>query len=100
MPEIKQISALLILVTGIAIQELKVISQKAQELAFQTGLKKTYDDLCKDNIVGKRVTALPFKFLNIGTSRAKECLSGIKLRKKYSAMKSYMNNTLSPLYRK
>ena len=95
MPEIKQISGLIILCTGIAIQEMK-----AQELALQNGLKKTYDDLCKANIVGRRVSALPVKFLNIGTSRAKENFSGIKLRKKYSAMKSYMNNTLAPLSRK
>ena len=34
------------------------------------------------------------------SNTAKEVLSGKKLRKKYSAMKSYMNNTLSPLWRK
>ena len=98
--EAKQISALIILVTGIAVQDLKVISRKTQDLCFSKGLEKSYNDLCKDVILGKRVSALPFKFLNIGTGRAKEIMTGTKLRKKYSAMKSYMNNTLAPLWRR
>ena len=98
--EIKQISALVILVTGIAIQEMEIISQKTQELIFVKTLEKSYNDLCRDNTIGKRVSSLPLNFLIIGTGRAKEVLTRIKIRKKYSAMKSYMNDALAPLWRR
>ena len=95
--EIKQISALVILVTGIAIKEMKIISQKTQELIFVKTLEKSNNDLCRDNTIGKRVSSLPLNFLIIGTDRAKEVLT---IRKKYSAMESYMNNALAPQWRR
>lgn len=98
--EIKQISALVILKTGLAVQELKIITQKIQENYFLKNVEACYNKLSKDPIIGKRVSAIPFKFLTIGTSRAKEEMTGVKYRKLYSVMKSYINNTLSPLWRK
>lgn len=98
--EIKQISGLILLKCGLGVQECKVISQKMQEDYLSKNLEKVYTRLSQDPIVGRRVIAIPFKFLNLATSRSKEVLSGSKLRKRYSAMKTYINNTLSPLWRK
>ena len=98
--EIKQISGLILLKCGLGVQECKVISQKLQEDYLSKNLEKVYTRLSQDPIIGRRVIAIPFKFLNIATSRSKEVLTGSKLRKRYSAMKTYINNTLSPLWRK
>ena len=96
--EIKQISALITLKTGLGVQVCKIISQKAQEDAYTKNFSKVYEELTTDSIYGGRVNVVPLKFLNIGTSRAKESMSGSVLRKRYSAMKSYINNTLTPLW--
>ena len=98
--EIKQLSGLVILKTGLGVQECKIMSQKAQDDAYVKNLKTNYDALKLDAIYGGRITAVPLKFLSIGTSRAKEVMSGNILRKRYSAMKSYINNVLTPLWRK
>ena len=98
--EIKQISGLILLKCGLGVQECKIISQKMQEDYLVKNLEKVYTKLSQDPFVGRRVIAIPYKFLNIATSCSKEILSGSKLRKRYSAMKTYINNTLSPIYRK
>ena len=98
--EIKQVSGLIILKCGLGVQECKVISQKLQDDYFSKNLEKVYTRLSQDPIIGKRSIAIPFKFLNLATSRSREVLTGSKLRKRYSAMKTYINNTLSPLWRK
>ncbi len=98
--EVKQISGLIILSCGLGIAEKKTCSQIMQEEEFFTTFDKVYEKLSNDALVGRRVSIIPLQFLKIGTSTAKEVLNGKKLRKKYSAMKSYMNNTLSPLWRK
>ena len=97
--EIKQLSALIILKCGLGIQESKIISQKMQEDTFTKNFDKVYERFLKDPIIGSRMAAIPLKFLNIGTGKAREIMSGSILRKRYSAMKSYMNNTLSTLWR-
>jgi hypothetical protein len=97
--EIKQLSALIILKCGLGVQECKSISQKMQEDHFSKNFEKVYDRLTKDPIIGRRMVAIPVKFLNIGTSKSREIMSGSILRKRYSAMKSYMNNTLTYLRR-
>lgn len=97
--EIKQLSALIILKCGLGVQESKIISQKMQEDHFYKNFDRVYEILTKDAIIGSRLVAVPLKFLNIGTGRAREIMSGTILRKRYSAMKSYMNNTLSYLWR-
>ena len=71
-----------------------------QENDFFSSFEKVYEKLCKDTLIGSRVAIIPLEYLNIGTSKAKELLNWKKLRKKYRAKKSYMNNTLSPLWRK
>ena len=98
--EVKQISGLIILTCGLGVAEKKTCSQIMQEEEFFTTFDRVYEKLSNDAIVERRVANIPIQFLKIGTSTAKEFLSGKKLRKKYSAMKSYMNNTLSPLWRK
>ena len=98
--EIKQLSGLVILKTGLGVQECKIMSQKAQDDAYSKHLKDNYEALKLDAIYGGRITVVPLKFLSIGTSRAKEIMSGSILRKRYSAMKSYINNVLTPLWRK
>ena len=98
--EIRQISGLILLKCGLGVQECKVISQKMQEDYLSKNIEKVYTRLTQDPIIGKRVIAIPFKFLNVATSVSRETLSGSKLRKRYSAMKTYINNTLTPLWRK
>ena len=97
--EIKQISGLILLKCGLGVQECKVISQKMQKDYLSKNIEKVYTRLTQDPIISKRVIAIPFKFLNVATSVSRETLSGSKLRKRYSAMKTYINNTLSPLWR-
>ena len=75
------------------------MSHKMQEDHFTKHFIIVYDKLSIDATVGSTVKNIPMKFLNIGTSKAKEIMSGVVLRKRYSAMKSYINNTLSPLWR-
>jgi hypothetical protein len=96
--EIKQLSGLIILKTGLGVAECRIMSQKALEDAYSKNLKTTYESLKLDAIYGGRITVVPLKFLNIGTSKAKEIMSGSVLRKRYSSMKSYINNTLTPLW--
>ena len=86
--EIKQISGLILLKCGLGVQEYKVISQKMQEDYLSKNIEKVYTRLTQDRIIGKRVIAIPFKFINVATSVSKEILSGSKLRKRYSAMKT------------
>jgi hypothetical protein len=97
--EIKQLSALIILKCGLRVQECKIISQKMQEEHFSKNFEKVYQVMTKDPIIGQRLSRIPVKYLTIGTSTAREVMSGTVLRKKYSAIKSYMNNTLSYLWR-
>lgn len=84
---------------GLGVQENKIMSHKMQEDHFTKHFIIVYDKLSIDATVGSTVKNIPMKFLNIGTSKAKEIMSGVVLRKRYSAMKSYINNTLSPLWR-
>jgi hypothetical protein len=53
-----------------------------------------YNNLCTDVIIGQRVKKIPLKYLNM------ELNSGEKMRKRYSTMKMYMNNVLTPLWRR
>lgn len=96
----KQVAGLIILKCGLGIQEGPVISQILQDDTFSKNFERVYAVLSNDPLVGERVRSIPLKFLNIGTGKAKEVMSGTKLRKKYSQMKTYMNNTLSVLWRK
>lgn len=98
--EIKQISALVLLNCGLGLQESKFSSQKMQEDYLVKNMEKVYSKLSKDVIIGRRVSNIPFKFLMIPTSKATELTSGYTLRKRYSTMRSYINNTLSPIWRK
>jgi hypothetical protein len=59
-----------------------------QEDQFSRNFDKVYQQLSKDPIIGRRLSKIPAKFLSIGTSKAREVMSGTVLRKKYSAMKS------------
>ena len=97
---ITQISELILLKCGLGVQECKVVSQKMQEDYLSKNIEEVYTRLTQDLIRGKRVIAIPFKFLNVATSVSREILSGSKLRKRYSARKTYINKTLSPLWRK
>jgi hypothetical protein len=72
--EIKQVSALIVLKVGLGVQEHKIISQKMQEDHFIKDFVVVYDKLSTDAIVGSRVKNIPMKFLNIGTSKAKEIM--------------------------
>ena len=63
-------------------------------------IEKVYSRPTQDPIIGKGVIAIPLKFLNVATSVSRETLSGSKLRKRHSAMKTYINNTLTTLWRK
>ena len=98
--EIKQISELILLKCGLGVQECKIISEKMQEDNLSKNIEKVYTRLTQDPIIRKWVIAIPFKFLNVATSVSRYILSGSKLLKRYSAMKTYINNTLSPLWRK
>ena len=80
--EIKQISGLILLKCGLGVQGCKVIAQKLQEEYLSKNIEKVYTRLTQDPIIGKRVIAIPFKFLNVATSVSREILSGSKLRKR------------------
>lgn len=98
--EVKQITALLILKSGLCLAESPVMSQILQEDFLLRNYEKVYKQLSQDAIIGKRVSAIPFKFLNIATSKAVDVMSGLNIRKKYSTHKGYINNTLSVLWRR
>lgn len=98
--EVKQITALIILKNGLSLAEKPAMTQILQEDYLFKNFETVYKTLCKDVIIGKRVASIPLKFLNISTSKADEVLSGSNIRKKYSTFKSYINNTLTVLWRK
>jgi hypothetical protein len=98
--EIKQISALVLLKCGLGLQEVKCISKKMQEDYLAKNFEKVYLQLAQDVIIGQRVTSIPYKFLTVATSKATEPASAFTLRNRYSAMRTYINNTLSPLWRR
>jgi hypothetical protein len=98
--EIKQITALIILKSGLCLAERPSMSQIHQEHHLFEDYEKVYRQLCQDVIIGKRVSAIPLKFVNISTSKADEVMSGYGIRKKYSTFKSYINNTLTVIWRK
>ena len=82
------------------IQETSSCPQLAQENAFSRDFSLFYETFKKDPILGQRVLNIPHKFLSVGTSRAFEIINGEKMRKKYSTMKCYMNNTLTPIFKR
>lgn len=96
--ERNQIQGLIICCCGLGIQEAPTMPQKMQVDSFQKEFSLYYLKLCKDPILGKRATKIPEKYLTVSSSRASETTSGEKMRKKYSSMKTYMNNTLSPIF--
>ena len=98
--EIKQISALVLLKCGLGLQESKCISKKMQEDYLAKNFERVYLKLAQDVIIGHRVSSIPYKFLTVPTSKATEPTSAFTLRNRYSAMRTYINNTLSPLWRK
>lgn len=98
--EIKQIQALLICKTGLFIQAKSACPQGVQESHFVKEFPKFYELFCKHPVLGSRVSKIPIIFLTVATSKATEVLNGEKLRKKYSAMKTYINNTLTPIYKR
>jgi hypothetical protein len=76
------------------------VPQIVQEEKFKENFNKVYELLRKDPFIGQRMSLVPLKFLNITKSTASEIMSGVQMRKKYSELKSYMNNTLTPLWKK
>jgi hypothetical protein len=98
--EVKQMAALVILKCGLGIAEGPTIGQIHQEENFFNNFPKVYEALCRDPIIGNRISLVPLKFLNIGKSTSVEIQTGLKLRKKYSELKAYMNNTLTAIWRK
>lgn len=100
MSEIKQIQGLVICRVGLNIQERSTCAQAIQENLFVTDFPIIYEDLCKHPMLGNRVKKIPLVYLTVGTSTAIEVISGEKMRKKYSTMKTYINNTLSPIYKR
>ena len=98
--EIKQLQGLVLAKCGLTIQETSTSPQLTQDDAFVRDFPIFYEDLTKHPTIGKRVKAVPLKFLTVGTSRAFEIINGERMRKKYSAMKTYINNTLTPIYKR
>jgi hypothetical protein len=96
--EIKQIQGLVICQCGLLIQTQSCCTQTAQEALFVRDFPINYEKFCRHPILGARVKNVPFIYLTVGTSTATEILNGEKLRKKYSSMKTYINNTLTPIY--
>ena len=68
--EVKQITALLILKSGLCLAEGPALTQILQEDMLFKNYEKVYKQLRQDVIIGKRVAAIPLKFLNISTSKA------------------------------
>ena len=100
MSEIKQIQALVICQCGLYIQAQSCCTQTAQDAFFVRDFPVNYERFCKHPILGNRVKKIPFVYLTVGTSTSTEILNGEKLRKKYSTMKTYINNTLTPIYKR
>jgi hypothetical protein len=98
--ELKQMTALVILKCGLGIAEGPTVPQIVQEEKFKENFNKVYELLRKDPLIGQRMSLVPLKFLNITKSTASEIMSGVQMRKKYSELKSYMNNKLTPLWKK
>jgi hypothetical protein len=98
--EIKQIQGLLICKCGITIQAQSYCTQTTQDGLFLRNFPLFYDIWCKDPILGNRVSKIPFVYLTVGTSKAMEVINGDKMRKKYSSMKTYINNVLTPIYKR
>jgi hypothetical protein len=98
--EVKQMTALVIIRNGLCIAELPPMTQILQEDYFFKNFEEGYNQLCEDVIIGKRMKGIPLKFLNISTSKSDELMSGVNLRKKYSTFKTYINNTLTLLWKK
>jgi hypothetical protein len=98
--EIKQIQGLIICKCGLYVQMKTTCSQGLQETLFVKEFPVFYEKMRKHPILGSRVSKIPLIFLTVGTSKATETLNGEKLRKKYSTMKSYINNTLTPIYKR
>lgn len=96
--EIKQIQGYIICRCGLSIQEGPTMPQKLQEDTFFREFPSFYERSCKDPLLGKRISKIPLKYLTVVTSKATDTISGEKMRKKYSSMKTYMNNTLSPIF--
>ena len=85
---------------GLGIAEGPTVPQIVQEEKFKENFTKVYELLRKDPLIGQRMSLVPLKFLNITKRTASEIMSGVQMRKKYSELKSYINNTLTPLWRK
>lgn len=98
--EIKQIQGLLICQCGLSIQSKSYCTQTAQDELFVFNFPLFYDIWCKDPVLGSRVSKIPLLYLTVGTSKAMETITGEKMRKKYSSMKTYINNTLTPIYKR
>jgi hypothetical protein len=98
--EIKQISGLIVCRLALGIAEGPQILHKKQDEEFVNNFEAMYNRLCDDVIIGQRVKKISLKYLHIPHSQATEINSGEKMRKRYSSMKTYMNNLLSPLWRR
>ena len=98
--EIKQIQGLIICKCGLYVQMKANCSQGLQETIFVKEFPVFYETMRIHPILGSRVSKIPLIFLTVGTSKATETLNGEKLRKKYSTMKSYINNALTPIYKR
>lgn len=98
--EIKQIQGLILCKCGLYIQAKSSCPQSLQESLFKKEFSTFYEMLSKDPILGNRVKKIPLIYLTVSTSKATEVINGDRLRKKYSTMKSYINNTLTPIYKR
>ena len=98
--EIKQLQGLVLAKCRLTIQETSFCPQLLQDDAFVRDFPIFYEGLTKHPTLGRRVKAVPLKFLQVGTSRAIEIINGERMRKKYSAMKTYINNVLTPIYKR
>ena len=93
--EIKQLQSLVIAKCGLEIAEKSTCSQKLQEDYFSNNFDGWYQKLCKNSVIGNRMARVPIKYLYFGTSSSTERLSGSNLRKRYSTLKTFVNNTLN-----
>lgn len=98
--EIKQLQGLVICRCGLDIQAASYCTQTTQDGLYVRDFAVNYDIFTRDPLLGNRMSKIPLKFLTVGTSKATEVLNGEKFRKKYSAMKTYINNTLTPIYKR
>ena len=98
--EIKQIQGLVICQCGLLIQSQSCCTQSAEEALFVRDFPINYEKFCRHPILDAHVKKIPSIYLTVATSTASEILNGEKLRKKYSSMKTYINNTLTPIYKR